>query len=142
MKLLIGVLLIIHGLIVTAQSSGSFKPPTGGLQNPAWVGWWPTNLGQSWLLTGLGLERMPFTTVILLLNLVGGIALVAAGLGVLGIIVPTSWWAPLAIAGAALSLFQLVIYLHPLYALGFGANIAILLTLLWTKWLPPELIGS
>jgi hypothetical protein len=142
MKLLIGALLIIHGLIVCGQSSGSFKPPTGGLQNPSWVGWWPTNLGQSWLLSGLGLERMPFTTVLLLLNLAGGIALVAAGLGVLGILVPTSWWATLAIAGAGISLFQLVIYLHPLTAIGIGLNIAILIALLWAHWTPLELIGS
>ena len=27
MKLLIGALLIIHGLIIAGQSSGSFKPP-------------------------------------------------------------------------------------------------------------------
>ena len=30
MKLLIGALLIIHGLIVAGQSSGSFKPPPAG----------------------------------------------------------------------------------------------------------------
>lgn len=142
MKLLIGALLIIHGLIVCGQSSGIFKPPTGGLQNPSWVSWWPTNLGQSWLLSSLGLERMPFTTVIFLLNLAGGIALLAAGLGVLGFLVPTGWWTTLAIAGAALSLFQLVIYLHPLTIIGMGTNVAILIALLWAKWPPLELIGS
>jgi hypothetical protein len=134
MKLVISVLLIIHGLIVAGQSSGSFKPPTGGLLNPAWVGWWPTNLGQSWLLASLGLERMLFTTLILLLNLAGGIALVVAGLGVLGILVPSSWGATLAITGAAISLSMLVIYLHPLYAIGIGVNLAILIALLWAHW--------
>jgi hypothetical protein len=141
MKLAIGILLIIHGLIVAGQSSGSFKPPTGGLANPAWVGWWPANLGQSWLLASLGLERMPFTTLILLLNLVGGIALVAAGLGVLGMFVPSSWWVPLAIAGATLSLSMLVIYLHPLYAIGIGANLAILIGLLWARWPVTDLVS-
>ncbi len=134
MKILIGILLIVHGLIVAAQSSGSFKPPSGGIQNPAWVSWWPTNLGQSWLLSGLGLERMPLTTLILLLNLAGGVALVAAGLGVLGVLVPSAWVGPLAIGGAAISLIMLTIYLHPIYALGIGANIGILVTLLWTNW--------
>lgn len=139
MNLLISVLIIIHGLIVAAQSSGGFKPPTGGLQNPSWVAWWPTNLGQSWLLSSLGLERMPFTTFILLLNLVGGIALVVAGLGALGILVPPSWWQNLAIAGAAISLIMLIIYLHPLYALGMAANMAILIALLWVHWTPMSL---
>jgi hypothetical protein len=84
---------------------------------------------------------MPFTTLILLLNLVGGIALVAAGLGFLGMPVPSSWWAPLAIAGAMLSLSMLFIYLHPLYAIGIAANLAILIVLLWTRWPAMNLAG-
>lgn len=140
MKILIGVLFILHGLIVAAQSSGSFKPPSGGIQNPAWVKRWPTNLGQSWLLTGIGIERMPFTTLVLLLNLAGGVMLVVAGLGALGIVIPGAWVFPLSIGGAALSLIMLIIYLHPMYALGIAANIAILVAFLWTN-LPSSVLG-
>lgn len=134
MQTLIAALLILHGLIVAAQSSGSFKPPAGGLQNPTWVAWWPTNLGRSWLLSSLGLERIPFTTVVLLLNLAGGIAIIAAGLSLLGIVIPASSWGTLAVVGAAISLFMLVVYLHPLYTVGIGANLAILIALLWMRW--------
>lgn len=133
MNFVIGVLLVIHGVIVASQSSGSFAPPRGGVPNPSWVSWWPTNLGQSWLLSSVGLERMPFTTLVLLLNLAGGIALVAAGLSILGIIIPTGWWQTLAVTGAAISLFMLGIYLHPLYAVGIGTDIAILVALLWAQ---------
>jgi len=44
MKILIAVLLIVHGLIVASQSSGSFNP-AGGLKNPSWLSWWPAHLG-------------------------------------------------------------------------------------------------
>ena len=140
MKLLIGVLLIIHGLIVAAISAGSMNP-SSGLQNPSWLGWWPTNLGQSWLLSSTGLESSHIVIRFLnLFTLAGGIALVAAGLGVLGFLIPAGWWPALAVAGAAISLCFLVIYLHPLYAIGISLNVAILVALVWAHW-PPELIS-
>ena len=61
MKLLIGALLIIHGLI-SWPIFRQLQTPTGGLQNPSWLSWWPTNLGQSWLLSVLGLERITPST--------------------------------------------------------------------------------
>jgi len=87
MKILIAVLLIVHGLIVASQSSGSFNP-AGGLKNPSWLSWWPAHLGQSWLLATLGVERSPLARAGGFLWLVAGIILVAAELGVLGIVVP------------------------------------------------------
>ncbi len=130
MNVILSALLILDGLIVAAQASGSLKAFTGGLENSSWLTWWPTHLGQSWLLASAGLERMPFTTWVSLISLAGGIALVAAGLGVQGMIVRSSWWQSLAIAGAILSLIIFTIYLHPLYAIGIAANAAILITLL------------
>jgi hypothetical protein len=141
MKLLIAIILIIHGFITAAQSSGSFGSTTSkGILNPSWMSWWPTNLGRSWLLSWLGLEKTPFTWISGLLWLAGGIALVAAGLGVLGIIVPMDWWRTLAIAGATISLIMLVVYLHPLMILGTGLSIAILVALLWMHWPPTNLV--
>lgn len=141
MKLLIAAVLIMHGLIVAAQSSGRFgSTPPSELQNPAWVSWWPTNMARSWLFSLLGLERAPITTWIVgLLWLAGGIALVAAGLGVLGFAIPTDRWPSLAIAGAAISLFMLVVYLHPITIIGTGLSIAILIVLIGTDWLPASL---
>ena len=134
MKYLIGLLLIVHGFITASQSGGSFSAsPSGGVQNPAWVAWWPVSLGRSWLLSWLGLEKAPLTWVAGLLWLAGGIALVAAGLGVMGFIVPTEWWRVLAISGAAVSLFVLIVYLHPLMILGTLASITVLVALLWAS---------
>jgi hypothetical protein len=136
MKFIIAAVLIIHGLIVAAQSSGSFgSTPPRALQNPTWVSWWPFSMGRSWLLSWLGLDETIFIyRAGGLLWLAGGILLVAAGLGVLGFIIPTEWWRSLAVAGAAISLFMLVIYLHPILTIGTGLSIVILVALLWTHW--------
>ena len=133
MKIFVGVLLIIHGLITAAQSGGSFKP-TGGVPNPAWLSWWPNPLGQSWLLARLGLEHSFLGTLLGVLWLVAAGCLIAAGLGLLGFIIPSSAWRILAGCGAALSLVSLALYAHPLDAVGIGANLAILLVLLWARW--------
>jgi len=142
MKLLISILLILHGLIVAAQSSGSFGSTIPGeLQNPSFVSWWPINMGRSWLFSGLGLERtLAVYRIGGLLWLAGGIALVAAGLGVLGFIIPTDWWRSLAIAGGAISLFMLVIYLHPIMIIGTASSLAVLLALVWFQWPTTSLI--
>lgn len=135
MKLLISILLILHGLIVAGQATGSFGSTIPNeIQNPTFVSWWPVNMGRSWLFSWLGLEKIPAVYRIGgLLWLAGGIALVAAGLGLLGFIVPTAWWRDLAVAGGAISLFMLTIYLHPLMIIGTASSVAVLAALLWAK---------
>jgi hypothetical protein len=140
MKFAIGILLIVHGLIVVAQSSGNFALTTpSGLQNPSWMGWWPTNLGRSWLLAWLGLERAPVLWMAGILWIAGGVALTAAGLGAMGIIIPADWWRSLAVSGAAISLVLLIAYLHPLMILGTVFSAVILVALLWARW-PSQLL--
>jgi hypothetical protein len=141
MRIVVGALLIIHGLITAAQSGGSFNP-TGGLPNPKWLSWWPIPMGQSWLLSRLGLENSFLGTLAGLLWLISGAVLIAAALGLFGFIIPTPWWRALAGTGAVISLLLFIIYAHPLYAIGIGANIAILLVLLWAKWPSPGVLGS
>jgi hypothetical protein len=142
MKILISVLLILHGLIVAGQAAGSFGATIPNeIQNPSFVSWWPVNMGRSWLFSWLGLEK---TLVVYriggLLWLAGGIALAAAGLGLLGFIVPTAWWRDLAVVGGVISLFMLAIYLHPLMIIGTASSLAILVALLWFHWPPTSLI--
>jgi hypothetical protein len=136
MKILISILLILHGLIVVGQSAGSFGSTIPNeIQNPAFVSWWPVNMGRSWLFSWLGLEKtLAVYRISGLLWLVGGIVLVAAGLGLLGLIIPTAWWRDLALTGGAISLFMLVIYLHPLMIIGTASSLAVIVSLLWTRW--------
>lgn len=133
MKIFFGILLILHGLIVAAQASASFKPVDGPV-NPGWMAWWPVNLGQSWLFVPMGAVTNPIVRAGGILWLAGGLALVAAGLAVLGFLVPIGWWRALALTGAILSLVMLGLYLHPLYGIGIGASALILAALLIKPW--------
>ena len=69
-----------------------------------------------------------------ILWLSGGLALIAAGLAVLGFLVPIGWWRALALTGAILSLVMLGLYLHPFYGIGIGASALILAALLIKPW--------
>lgn len=142
MKLLVSVLLILHGLIVAGQSAGSFGSTIPNeLQNPSFVSWWPINMGRSWLFSGLGLDRtLAVYRIGGLLWLAGGMALVAAGLGVWGLFIPPDWWRGLAIGGAAISFFMLAIYFHPITIMGTVSSLAVLVALLWAKWPPTSLV--
>ncbi len=141
MRILVGLLLVIHGLITVAQAGGGFKP-SQAVPNPSWLSWWPSSLGQSWLLARFGLERSVLGSLAGVLWLFAGACLVAAALGLFAFAVPTTWWRILAGAGALLSLVLFIVYAHPLYAIGIGANLAILLVLLWAKWPPVQVLGS
>lgn len=129
MKILIALLLIVHGLITAAQAGSSFRP-SGGIANPSWLGFWPTGLGQSWAWSGLGIEMSALARAGGLLWLLAGAALAAAGLGLLGVIVPAGWWRALALGGALLSLVMLALYLHPFYAVGILSSAALTFALL------------
>jgi hypothetical protein len=141
MKNITGVLLILHGLISTAQAVGSFSSSEGGA-NPNWLNWWPTPLGKSWLLSQLGIGQSLFRIIVGVLGLVSGACIIAAGLGLLGFVIPLQWWRPLAGAGATLSLIYFAIYAHPFFAVGIGANIAILVVLLRIGWPSLDVLGS
>lgn len=126
MNSLIGLVLIGHGLIVAGQAL-----PGTWIQNPAWLWWWATALGQSWLLHTLRLERAPWMWLAAGAWLVGGVLLVAAGLAVLGVVVPRELGRSLAIAGAVVSLAMLLAYWHPFTTLGLVLSAGILIALGW-----------
>jgi hypothetical protein len=136
MKLLISALLILHGLIVAGQSAGSFGARIPNeVQNPSFMSWFPINMGRSWLFSLLGLQNsLPAYRMSGILWLIGGLILAAAGLGMFGILVPVVWWRSLAITGAAISLFMLLLYFHPLMIIGTASSIAVLMALGWFHW--------
>lgn len=133
MKLLLSVLLIVHGLIVAAQSAGSFgEAIPNEVPNPSFVSWYPFNMGRSWLLSSLGLENsITAYRISGLIWLVGGLILFAAGLSLVGILVPVTLWRALAITGAVTSLVALLLFFHPLMLIGTASSLAVLITLGW-----------
>jgi hypothetical protein len=142
LKYLLAVILIGHGFIVIAQSRGNFGNGNSQIANPSWLSWFPFPLGRSWFLAAFKLEGTLVDRVFGLIWLASGLCIVASALGILGFIVPRELWRTLAIYGAAGSLIMLLLYLHPFFLIGILLDIAILATLLWTKWPPETLIGA
>lgn len=136
MKYLIAIILVAHGLIVSAQSVGNFGSGNSQIVNPSWLSWFPITLGRSWFLTAFKLEGTLLDKIFGLIWLVSGLCIVAAALGILGFIIPKELWRPLAIYGASGSLVMLLLYFHPFLIIGILLDVAILATLLWTKWTP------
>ncbi len=141
MRLFVAILLLLHGLITSAQAPAGFRP-SEGIANPGWLSWFPVNLGQSWLLKSIGTPKPILGTILGFFWIIAGVSLIAAALGLLGVIVPTNFWRPLAAIGAITSLVMFVFYVHPFYTVGIAADFAILIILLWAKWPTPEVLGS
>ena len=94
--------------------------------------------GRSWLLTNL-LGETVSRTLGLIIYLVSAVGFIAAGLGVMGWLVPNDGWRNLALGFAVISLVGLVFYWHSLVALfnkvgAIGVNLAILVGLLLLNW--------
>jgi hypothetical protein len=130
MRVLVAVILIVHGLIMLGTSLGIMNG-TRSLQNPAWLKWWPGRLGESWLLRRLDLAKSSLPWLTGLVWWLGGFLLVLAGLGVFGIIVSADSWPAFAIVGAILTLAMLLVYLHPVYLLNILVSLVILVVLLF-----------
>lgn len=96
------------------------------MPNPSWVAWWPTNLGESWLLSRFGVESRLVTALFGVLWLAVMAGFIGAGLSLAGWLVPPTLWRPLAGGAAAISLVLLTVYFHPLFAVAVLLNAGIL----------------
>lgn len=141
MKIVLVLVLTIHGLIVVAQSPTAFRAGAG-VPNPPWLAWWPTALGETWLAANPLFSRPPFAWLLGLGWLAGGLLLIAAGLALAGVLITPEYWRFLATLGAALSLAMLLLYLHPFYLVGLAVSLAILAELRWVHWIPSHLLGA
>lgn len=93
---------------------------------------------RSWLFTGL-LGDTGASILALIIWLATTIAALAAGLGLLGWLVPHAWWRTAAIVSAVVSLVGLVFYWNSLAAIfnkvgAIGVNLAILVGLVLLNW--------
>ena len=124
-QVLVAGSLVVHGLITTMIGFGGVtKPDAPAMTMPAWLGWWPGPFGRSWLIDamhlGSGVSMMGNA-----LWLVAGLALLAAGLGWLGVPALSGVWQPLALGGAAMGLVALALFFHPFYLVAVLINVAI-----------------
>jgi hypothetical protein len=129
---ILAAVLVGHGLITSAIGFGAVtKPNAPSMAVPSWLAW-PSPFGRSWLVEALSLGTGG-SILGGIIWLVGGLLLVAGGLGWFGVDIFESMRVPLLLAGAATSLVALVIYFHPLYLLAIVINVAIVV-LLWSQF--------
>ena len=131
LKIAIGIVLVAHGIGHSLGPLGMFKLAT---VNPAWH-------GDSWILSGFGGTGVTQVvgTTLWLLALVGFVVLGGVVMGWL----PASWWQPLAIASAFVSLAGLLLFpsAFPVTsAIGaLAVDVAVLAAVLWFRWAPSDL---
>ena len=89
----------------------------------------------SWLLPGL--SESAGKTLASTLAGIATIGFVAAGMGLLGFLVPVGWWRSLAIGAAVVSLLLVVVFWDRYLVAGLVIDVAVLITLIFTRW-PPE----
>ena len=95
-----------------------------------------TFFSQSWLLSRLGLSDSAARPIAFVLAAIATIGLVAAGLGLLGILIPFAWWSGLAVFSALDSLLLLVAFWNPYLILGVLIDLAVLAAVILADWTP------
>lgn len=125
MQLLVGGILVAHGLITSAIGFGAVTNPSApAMSLPAWFSWWPGPFGRSWLFEGLGLGS-GVAVIGGVVWLVSGLALIAGGLGWLGVGALSELREALLVGGAALGVLAIALYFHPIYVVALLINVAI-----------------
>ena len=133
--LVVGGFLVVHGLITTMIGwGGATSPNSPAVALPAWLSWWPTPFGRSWLVDALNLGAGG-AVVGGLIWLVAGLALLGAGLGFLGVPPLREHWTFLGLVGGVIGLVALALYFHPIY-LGAVLIDVVLVALVWGRLSP------
>jgi hypothetical protein len=140
-------LFLVHGLITIGSGLGAVVDggrkawADPGLANTAWLSWWPTNLGRSWLVDVAQLGPTGYA-VGGLIWLASGVAFAVAGLGLLGVPGLKGVWQPLALAGGGFGIAAVALFLHPWYAIALLINLTVLATRAGTVRTPLNLAGA
>jgi hypothetical protein len=131
LKIVIALVLLGHGI---GHSTGLLQAFKVANVNPQWH-------GESWILTGLtgATVTQVIGTVLWTAAMVGFAALAGVVVGWL----PASWWEPLALGSALISLVGLLFFpvAFPVFST-IGAvvvNVAVLGAVLWYHWTPSDL---
>ena len=135
MRIVIGLLLLIHGLIHVAIYSASLSGAAAASGQEAF------KLAHSWALGPWGFSGASLRIVGTPLWIVAGVGFALAGLAVLHVL-PMAWWQGLAVAGAVASLLLIAIFWHPWLAVAVAADALVLVGLLAGRVPFMEQIGS
>ena len=128
MRIALAALLVAHGLI----HSSYLVPAPAVTDGPPW----PFSLDRSWLLRRLGMASDHMMALGRAITIASVAGLVLSGVGVLA---GASWWLPVTIVAAAVSLAQLVVWFHWWLPVGIAIDVALLVALGGGLWAPSGL---
>jgi len=123
MRVVIGLLLLVHGLIHIAIYSPSVFGAPGVSGQEAF------RLAHSWALSPLGVGETLLKTVGTPMWVLAGVGFALAGLAVLHVL-PVAWGQGLAVAAAIASLLLVALFWHPWLVAAVVADIVVLVGLL------------
>jgi hypothetical protein len=129
-KTIVALLLVLHGLVHAILAA----VPNPSAPDQGFANFFP-GFG-SWLLTRAGLSEPAGKTLAIVLAVAATLGFVAAGLALLGVLVPFDWWRALAIASAVVSLVLVVIFWDLYLIVGLLIDAVVLATLIFTNWSP------
>jgi len=124
MNIIVAIFLILHGLVHAILA----MVPRPDSDEPVFA----TFFSESWL----GFSERIAKPLALLLAAIATFGFVAAGLGLLDILVPFEWWRTLAAASAVVSLLLLVLFWHRYVIAGAVIDVVILVVAVFSKWSP------
>lgn len=123
MRIVIGLLLLVHGLIHIAIYNSSLSGAAEASGQGAF------KLVHSWALSPLGFGATSLKIVGTPLWVIAGVGFMLAGLAVLHVL-PVTWWHGLAVAAVVASLLLFAIFWHPWLIAAVVADVAVLVGLL------------
>jgi hypothetical protein len=129
-RTIVAIFLILHGLTHSILA----MMPSPNASEPSFAMFFP-GLG-SWLSDRLALSESVSKTIAILLSVIATIGFIVAGLALFDVLVPFDWWRALAIASAVISLLLVLIFWDMYLIVGLLIDAVVLITLLFTKWLP------
>jgi hypothetical protein len=135
MRLIIAILLIIHGLIHAGVATAP-DPTKGDAGNP-----FEFFMGEdrSWLMRMLGVSDSISWWVAVILVAITTIGFVAAGVLLL---LKSSMWRELAVGTSILSLLFIFAYWNRYLPVGVAVNAGIVLALVWLHWPAEDMLGA
>ena len=128
MKIILGVLLIAHGLVHTGLAAAP-NPADPDAQPLAFF----TTVGRSWLFSRVGMT--PNSVKWIGFSLVGlaTLGFVLAGIGILSSGGLNTIWRPCAAFSSFVSLLLLVLFWHPWLPVGILIDLATMAVVFWNK---------
>jgi hypothetical protein len=134
LRILIGVLLILHGVIhgiLAVVPNPNAAKPVAATFFSEWAGQWLRDM-----LSGSALQ-----VIAIVLAAIAGVGFIAAGLAMFGFLLPHNWWRALAIASSAVSLVLCLLFWNTYLIVGPVVAIGIIVVVGLIRWPTEAMLG-